>query len=182
MSLKTALITFMQTIEPAASSVTLSDFYDEICEDICKAADPPWIGTTTLTVSSGTNRYTYPTAAIRILGVHVGTRQLDIVSEPELESYDREWRGTSTTTAFAVYLGDETARSVRIFPSPAAATTGTWIYSYIPDPIPNWMDLYVSFKTLQREFAYPSDHQDKDVASIYDKLATLTGQLIGVGQ
>ena len=48
------------------------------------------------------------------------------------------------------------------------------------DTTPKWYLLPIIFDTLAREFAYPSDHQDKEWAALCGEVAQLLYDILGV--
>lgn len=180
-SAKAAITALAQVIAHSlGDSNTLAVAFEEVMENLAQRFNPPLIESTTFAISSGTASYAYPSTGVGVVGVFCENTQLTKVSSPELEGYDRSWRA-STGTPEVFFTEEETARSIRLFPIPAAAATGTWLVSVPNDTtVPDYMVMYIVFAMLEREFAYPSDHQDKKFSGLCGDIAQIFGMLIGV--
>ena len=162
------------------STVTMNIAYDEVLQALARSPNPPLVESSDFTISSGTATYTWSTNAVRILGVFNENTQLYPVNRRELEGYASTWRATSGDTVYAYHADENTLRTVRLFPSPSTGSTGTWLHSVTKTSnVPNYMSLYIAFAVLEREFAYPSNHQDKDFSALCGQIALLFGKLIG---
>jgi len=177
---KTNIVDFAQVIANAqGSTVTMNIAYDEVMQNLAQRPDPPLLESTAFTISSGTASYTFPSAAIKIVGLFNESRQLRFTNRVELESYNREWRASSDDTPLAFFTEEDTLRSMRLFPSPSTGSTGTWLMSVVPTAVPEYMALYIAFMILEKEFAYLSDHQDKEFSTVCGQIAVGFGKLIG---
>ena len=178
---KAAITAIAQVIAASlGDSNTLAVAYEEVMENLAQLPNPPLVESTTFAISSGTASYTYPSTGVEVVGIFHENTQLTKVSGPELEGYDRSWRA-STGAPEVFFVEEVTARSIRLFPTPNAAATGTWLTSVPNDStVPDYMVLYVVFAMLEREFAYPSNHQDKQLSKLCGQIATIFGKLIGV--
>ena len=81
------------------STATMNVFYDEIMQNLAQRFEPPLVETTTFTISSGTASYAFPATGTGLVGLFSENTQLTPVNSIELESYNREWRGSSTGMA-----------------------------------------------------------------------------------
>lgn len=180
---RAGLIAFAKTLSHnTASTVTLGESYDEVVEQLAKLTEPPnppVVATTGLTISSGTASYTYPTGAVSILGVFDRGRQLHEVSHQELNSYGLTWRD-DTGDPVAYYVEEESADSIRLYPTPSTTSTGQWLYTHASTSLSDHLALHVMFSMLQFEFEYPSDHQDKEAAIAWGALADIFAGLAGL--
>jgi len=162
------------------STATMNVFYGEVMRNLARGPNPPLVESSAFAVSSGTAAYTWPAAAIRILAVFNEKKQLAPANIRQLESYDDAWRASSDDTIHAWHAGEDTLRTARLFPSPSTGSTGTWLFSKAPtSDVPNYMALYIAFAVLERDFAYPSDHQDKEFSALCGQIALIFGKLVG---
>ncbi len=165
----------------AGSTVTMNRAYAEVTQNLAQRFEPPLVETTTFTVSSGTASYSLPSTGVKLVGLFNENTQLTQVNSIELESYNREWRASSTDAPKVYYVDEDTLRSVRLFPSPSTGSTGTWLVSVAPiADIPDYMGLYIAFAVLEREFSHPSDHQDKTFSKLCGDIAQIFGMLVGL--
>ena len=161
-------------------SNTLAVAYDEVMDALARKLEPPLVESTTFAITSlGGPRYTHPSTGVRVLAVFNENSQLNQVTRAELEGYNKAWR-KSLDTPEAFFLDEETVRSIRLYPAPTADATGTWIVSAGPAVAPDYMVLYIVFAMCEREFAYPSDHQDKQFSKLCGEIAQIFGALVGI--
>jgi hypothetical protein len=164
----------------SGSTASMNIAYDEIMQSLARSPNPPFVDSSTFAVSSGTASYTWSTEGVRLLGVFNENTQLYPASRRELESYQMYWRASSDDAPLAYFSDENTLRTVRLFPSPSTGSTATWLYSIAPQSgIPDYMCLYIAFAILEREFAYPSAHQDKEFSGICGQISNIFGKLIG---
>jgi hypothetical protein len=164
------------------STVSMNIYYDEIMQGLATRFNPPLVETTVFTVSSGTASYSWPSTASSILAIFSSGRQILPVTRYELDAYDDGWRASTSTDSYHFYYtGEDTQRSFRLYPIPSTASTGTLIMGVASsDDVPDYMGLYIACEILKREFAKPSEHQDKQFAKAAGDVAGLFGMLIGV--
>ena len=161
-------------------SNTLAVAYVEVMDTLARRIDPPLVESTTFAITSlGGPRYTHPSTGVRVLAVFNENSQLNQVTRAELEGYNKVWR-KSLDTPEAYFVDEETVRSIRLYPAPTNDATGTWIVSAGPAEAPDYMVLYIAFAMLEREFAYPSDHQDKVYSKLCGEIAQIFGMLVEV--
>ena len=178
---KATITAFAQVIGSSLGNAdTLSVAYDEVLEHLAMQPNPPLIESTTFAISSGTAQYLCPATGVQIIGLFHENLQLAEAYKPEIEAYEKTWRA-STGAPQVFYAAEETVSTVRLFPTPNAAATGTWLVSSVKaGNVPTYMVLYIAFAMLEREFAYPSDHQDKEFSKLCGQIAIIFGKLIGV--
>ena len=161
-------------------SNTLAVAYVEVMDALARRIDPPLVESTTFAITAlGGPRYTHPSTGVRVLAVFNENSQLNQVTKAELEGYNKAWR-KSLDTPEAYFVDEETVRSIRLYPAPTANATGTWLVSAGPAEAPDYMVLYITFAMLEREFAYPSAHQDKAYSKLCGEIAQIFGMLVGV--
>jgi len=162
------------------STASMNVAFDEVMQSLARSPNPPLVQSSAFAISSGTANYTWSADAVRILAVFNEGLQLHPSNAPELESYSAAWRASSTDAPLVYHAGENTLRSARLFPSPSTGSTGTWLHSIAPQSdIPEYMSLYIAFAVLEREFAYPSAHQDKEFSGLCGQIANIFGKLIG---
>ena len=169
-------------------ATTTSEFMDVALTELARLAGP-MVGSTTGNLTSGTATYVFPSTAIRLLCVIARNKELSFQSSNDMEYHSITWRddavtsGTTDVNAHYAYMVDEVSgRKFSIYPIPSTATTDgyTVVYTESRDTtIPEWYALPIIFDTLAREFAFPSDHQDKDFATLCAHIATLCYAILG---
>lgn len=159
---------------------TLAIAFDEVMQWLAQKHRPALVYNSQLTVSTTSASFAYPTGAVEVLGVFYQGRQLKPVNSVELNAYNITWRASSGGP-YVYYREEDDYESIRFFPAPAVATTGSWLYTQASSTnVPDYMVLYIAFAMLEREFAYPSDHQDKTFSKLCGDTAQIFGTLIGV--
>jgi hypothetical protein len=163
-------------------SDTMTDSFDALLERLARTT-APFVETANYTPTDGTAEYSYPSAAVILLAVFHGAKQLPLTSLSELEAYDADWRDADEGTPVAYSFTERDARKVLLFPTPSttASDGGTFLYGeQRTTDIPVFVALYIAFEILAEEFAYPSDHQDKEMAEMCAAMAKVLKQLVEV--
>jgi len=162
------------------STASMNIYYDEVMGGLATRFNPPIVETTTFTIAAGSGSYAWPSTACSVIAIFSEQRQLLPTNAIELESYDGAWRQT-TGTEQVYYDGEDPQRSFRLYPVPATGATGTLIMGVASSAnVPDYFGLYVALEILEKEFAKPSDHQDKEFSKAAGDVAKLFGMLIGV--
>jgi len=189
---KNEVLTLIQDIaRDQATDTTISDYYDEVIEELGKTKNPPLVERALFTITAGTASYSYPTDAIELLYLFRATDPLSPVTMKELESYNLEWRSDSGTP-IAYKLDQEDSDTFRLYPNPDTTSTalgigatepfgddfpanmGAAIYSDSRETgISDMIGLYVTFRVLYKEFHRPSDHQDIEWAMLHKSIANV---------
>jgi len=176
------MITLAQTIGGLASTdstTTLARYYVETVQNLAKMDIPPLVYSSGLAVTTSV-RFSYPANAVEVLAVFHENRQLYIASHTELESYNPDWRDSSSSP-LAYYKEESDYESIRMIPYPTTATTGAWVYTKSStSDIPSYLGLYICFNMLGREYARLSNHQDKEFATLCDQVSELMAKLVGL--
>jgi hypothetical protein len=181
MMTKANILALAKTISVVGSTTNYDRAFDEMIEDLAKKNEPIFAETTTFTVSSGTSRYSIPADGTQVAAIFFENTQLWPVTLPELESYNPAWRVSSADNPEAFVMEEETARSVRLYPSPSTGATGTWLITTRPvSGIPDYLALYAVFAMLEKDFSYPSDHQDKELSKLCGQIATIFYKILGL--
>ncbi len=169
-----------------AHSNTDSNLLTQSTEDVfdrLARSSAPFVDTETYTPTDGTAEYSYPSSAIVILATFHGAKQLPVASSKELEAYDEDWRAADEDTPVAATFYERDARKVRLFPTPSttASNGGTFLFAETrTTDIPEWLALPIAFMLLAEEFAYPSDHQDKEMAGACKQMADFLRAFAGI--
>jgi hypothetical protein len=169
-------------------TTTTSEFMDVALWELAKNYGP-MVGSTTGNLSAPVGIYSFPATAVNLLCVIARNKELSLQSTNDLEYHSITWRddtvtsGTTDVNAHFSYMVDEVSgRKFSIYPIPSTATTDGYTVVYTEartTTIPEWLVLPIVFDTLAREFAFPSDHQDKDFAALCAEIATLCYAILG---
>lgn len=131
-----------------------------------------------ITVTAGDATYDFPTEMGQLYAVFFGDRMLTEVMLREMEQRSPQWRD-EVGYPYGFVLSDETARTVRLVPTPKNVVTDAFVFTHgapwgedFPndalamlgterrDEMPSWMDLFLALGILAREFDRESDHRD----------------------
>lgn len=167
-----------------SASASLQDSFDDVLERLARTTSP-FVDTETYTPTDGTAEYSYPSSAVVLLAVFHGAVQLPLTNVKELEAYDEDWRATAATTGTPVAhsFTERDARKVLLFPTPdtTAAAGGTFLFAeQRTTDIPVWLALPIIFEMLSEDFAYPSDHQDKEMSEVCAQMAEILKIYTGI--
>lgn len=180
---RTTIINLADDLAHSKSDSTLiQESYDDVMERLGRGS-APFVETEAYTPTDGTAEYSYPSAAVTILAVFHGAKQLLPASSKELEAYSATWRATAEDDPGAYTVYERDARKVRLFPTPSTTESdgGTFLYSeQRTSDIPEWLVLSIVFMMLAEEFAYPSDHQDMEMSAACVKMAEFLKAFTGV--
>jgi hypothetical protein len=153
----------------------MDDSYDRYLDKLARTS-APFVESANYTPADTVAEYSYPAAAIVLLAVFHGAKQLPPATLGELEAYDEDWRAADDATPVVHSFVERDARKVLLWPTPDTTTVngGTFIYAENrTDDIPVYLGLPIAFQILSEEFAYPSDHQDKEMAEACAQMAKL---------
>jgi len=101
---------------------SISDIYSEVLQDIAQSSLHPLVDWSLSDVVTGQHTYPYPASAIKILAAFHKAKQLNFVDVKQLEAYSMDWR-SSVGDALAYLQEEQSAREIRLFPSPAGGGT-----------------------------------------------------------
>jgi hypothetical protein len=168
-------------------STTTAEFTDAAVWDMAKDSGA-MVGATTGDIAVATAVYTFPATARKLLAVIAVDRDLYLADSKQLEHYEMGWRAKTVASGTAAphlaYTVDEiSGRKFSIYPIPATGTTDGLVTIYTEartTTIPEWIALPLAFDVMSREFAYPSDHQDKEFAKICGRVAALLYAILGL--
>lgn len=158
-----------------ADDTTISAYHDEVIEELAKSEDPPFVALGNFALTSGVSEYSWPSSAIRPLYMWYDGYQLSQSKEHRLSAYDIEWRDSSGDPV-AWRIDNETARTLRVMPTPDSDSTTTCKILYSQERTTYLHDFivpYIVFRILYKEFIRPSDHQDIDWAKLCQQVAQL---------
>lgn len=176
----------------ASDATTVSDFYDDVIEDIGRGVFPGVLSITSaafVAAVADTRTYTLPTAAIRPLAVIYDDMELAEDEAMQAADVDAVWRALRGKP-LAYVRTDETVRTIALVPTPdvsGASITGLTPFDNTGFPTGNLTVLYtdrgpdftadeelpVALLVLSREFRRDSDHCDTDLADMAAKLGDL---------
>lgn len=164
------------------NSSTIEVFLQEVLVALSRRKDPLFLKALLSTLASGTSTYAYPAPdIINVFNLFTGNLQLTTTTEDSLEAHSATWRTEST--AVRAFTEDFLSRQFTLYPTPDY-TSGAFIpvngeplgedyptgwlvgiYSYIPETdIPEFYGILIIMLTLAKEFNYPSQHQDIELA------------------
>lgn len=153
----------------------MQDSYDHFLDKLARTS-ASFVETEAFTPTDGTAEYSYPTAAIALLAVFHGAVQLPVATMEDLEAYDIDWRSAAEGTPAVHSFNERDARKVLLWPTPDTTTADGGYFLYAENrttDIPVYLALVIVFHILAEEFAYPSDHQDKQMAEACAQMAKL---------
>lgn len=175
---------------------TIEVFYDEVVAAIGRSPRPLFIKADQQSLTAATATYAYKADMLRILHAFMDDTPLLMTTEDDLNAYSQAWSDdTGTPVAFAI--DSVSHRTYKLFPIPDT-TSGAYIPTEAqpfgvdyPDDIlaliytdsrvasiDDHYALYVVFAIAEKEFEYPSDHMDVDLAALCGQLAQLFYALI----
>jgi len=190
---KVDVTTLVSTLANGASdATTVSDYYDDIVEEIGRGMLPGILSITDASFVQAvvdTRTYTLPTDAIRPLMVMYDDTQLGDDMAAQAADVDAQWR-SSRGQPIAFVRTDETVRTIALVPTPDHTgddptgltpfdTSGfpagnlTFIYT---DRGPDFQadeELGIALFIMSREFRRDSDHCDGELADMAAKLGDL---------
>ena len=166
-----------------AEDITMTQSYDDILDRLARTTSP-FVADEAFTPTDGTAEYDYPTNAVMLLGVFHNGKHLIPVSSGELEAYSASWRATAEQDPVVYTVFEEDARSIKLFPTPSDTDADGGLFLFAENrttDIPEWLVLPIVFEILAEEFAYPSDHQDKEFAAACLTMSQFLKAFTGVG-
>ena len=181
-----------QTLDPD----TLDIYYDDVLNEIGSSSSHPLVAIELFDIISGDHTYDYDASAVKLLAVFAGTKTLLSASTMDLEAYNEDWR-TLTGTPIAFNEGERTAREIALVPIPDADSDpilgpspfgedypdniGVQLYSTRRDvSIPDWLALFICLRILAKDYAHPSDYQDKVFSDFCEKGAEILWKAAGL--
>lgn len=168
-------------------------FYTEVVIDLAKQKF--FVNVESQDVVVGTAVYAYPPNAVDLVRVFFGATQLQSAGLRELEYVDPQWRSAQGDPQ-AYVLDGETTQTYRLYPVPAtpsqigvppfAEPFGrgfldgriTTLYSEQRTVVPDYLDIPIALKIIEREFQRESNHQHMVLAKTAGKLAELLLQMV----
>ena len=159
-------------------SSSISTFFDDTIDEIAFFPTPPFIKYAADVIANGTATHPFESDQIRSYLYFHDDHQLIRSTERDLESYSTTWRtDTGTPIAFTDELQDS---QTRLFPVP---NSGGSLYKYYAQDksssIQEYYAIPIALRTLSKEFAYHSKHQDLVYSELCDQIATLIFKLLG---
>jgi hypothetical protein len=175
---------------------TLSQFVDDIFNELAFLSIPQFIKTEIIPLTGGTATYDFPSDALKPLAAFFNDEMLSFSSSADLNAYATTWP-IDNSEPKAITLDELTARTYTLYPNPAQDSdsvipihgepfgedypANNLVLIYADDrqsPIMTIYTLPIILEALSREFTYPSNHTDTDYADICKTLAQLLAELV----
>lgn len=168
-----------------ANQTVAGELYDDVVYEMGMRPNESLTGASYVATTQGTSQYSYPTSALRLLGLMHDAKTLQISDIGEAQSYDRQWR-TTRGEPLAWLVEQESRRTFTLVPVPnyTGSTVGvatpfttfpagnvTAIYTETRTDVHPWEELYVALVVAARELARDSDHTDLQLSEALSKLA-----------
>lgn len=165
-------------------------FYLEVVQTFARE---PWIvAVTVLATQAGTSQYVLPDSLVKILAIFYDDRVLDRLDQVTAESmpHGQYWRD-AIGIPLAYVVEDETAKTFRLYPKPAASSKDftflvgaplgadypeyacALIATEVRDDLPDWLDLPLALLVCEREFSRESTHRDDAFAQTCRAIANV---------
>lgn len=194
---KAEVITLVEDIaRVTVDGDTIDRYYADVLEEIGKWVNAPLLNVEIVEITSGTAAYGYPTNAVAIIALFHTDRHLSKTSLIELEGYSSTWRD-DTGDPWAYTEDEQAKRTYLLYPEPddtsgamfgwnlmgadMPSDAGVVVFSERREgDIPDWIGLYITFEILARDFAKPSEYQDKAFAELCGGVAQAARQIGGL--
>lgn len=200
---KAEIITLCETLcGDVADAATLDVYYDEVVEDLASRRTYPVVDIELTSTDDfyGGNSVNFPDNAIGIIAAFFNDRHLSFATKEDIGAYDADWdKATVTGTPVAYTQSGVDSRRYKIYPKPSSDSDAfifshgqpfgedypanaavTLFTSKRTTNIEDHIALCIAFKTLAREFAYPSDHRDADFAAVCDRVGEMLWSYAGL--
>jgi len=164
-----------------ADPVSAANYYDELVYDL--GSMPVITNFTIYQVTKGVNGIDFADTLIALRGVVYDAKWLTEMRLRDLEAVAKMWRDIyNYPMAYATEEVDTNSIQLYATPKvPGATVTQTFGVNYPPNNIvsfhteyrstvPLWLEYYMLFATMGREFARSSDHTDPDASQIADAI------------
>jgi len=160
---------------------TSSRFFDDVVEYLALLSKPPFIKSTTVSLSDGTTTYSYEADMLRLMDAILRGNLLSRTDETDLAAYANEWQGDSKAEPRA-YFEDWLARQYSLYPTPNFDSGDTLRIFYAEDRATNIQDFYalpIALLVAAREFSYNSSHQDMEIAEQCQRFGEFILEVLG---
>lgn len=194
MSSRAVVLAMVTTLSASQNDAAMSQrYYDEIVFDLAKQK---WfVNVEQVPVVVGQAAYSYPANVVHLMHVFFGSAQLELARLRELEYVNPQWRDEEGE-AVSYVLENEAARQFRLYPIPDVPTSTplvlfgeplgrdfrdgaiTEMYSETRTTLPNYLDLPIALKIIEREFSRESDHQHSVFAAAAGKIGDLMLKMV----
>lgn len=176
-----------------ADQTACSSTYDDLVYQLALSKNESLTNASFVQSTAGTAQYSYPTTAIRILGVLFDTNHLEPSDVMEAQAYDAEWRANRGDPRVWL-LEQESRRTFTLVPVPnmTGATVGVTtpftgfpegnslvLYNEFRANVHAWEELVMALEILVQEFSRDSDHTDAEFAKACAELSKGFKALIG---
>jgi hypothetical protein len=167
----------------AADPVSTSNFYDEVVYDLGRL--PVYTNFFITAVVAGQNGITLPGSLISLRGIVYDDKWLTEVRLREIEPLTKMWRDITNAYPQAYVIEVDATNVVTLYPVPSvtgAVVTQVFGATYPAGNCvsfhteyrvngPQWIEWYLIFATLAREFSRASDHADPDAATAAEAIS-----------
>ena len=194
MANRATVLALVTTLSVSQNDAAMSErFYDEIIIDLAKQR---WfVNIEQVPVVVGQAVYDYPTVAVHLLHVFFGAAQLEPAKLRELEYVNSQWRVEKGEPLSYVREAEDT-KTFRVYPIPDTPTVVpavlygeplgrdfrdgaiTELYLETRTTLPDYLDVPVALKIMEREFSRESDHQHPVLAKTAGRLGDLMLQMV----
>lgn len=193
--IKTLTVSLAKDLE---DTDTIDIYINEVFRILAFSSSPPMLRGILKEITSGTATYSFESDMLKITYAIMFDELLSPCSESALDAYSSTQESDSGTPS-QITQDELTARTYRLYPEPDTTSTScTYAHGepfgedypddiltliYADDRESNIHGIYsisIALDTLSREFAYPSDHTDKNLSAVCRKAADLIYQLVGV--
>jgi hypothetical protein len=170
-------IAFAQDIAVTTSNTAaLTDYYDAQIIELGK------LGMTTVfanqAATAGSKTYGAPANATALWAVFFDGVHIPLGGHRELEAIAADWRSQpSGFPTIATYEG-EGDKVFSFFPTPASSELIGMVHSAIVVDTHSWLEGYLAFEALAREFSRETAQQDMNFSQAARFLANLFGKLV----
>lgn len=179
-------------LDSLGDTTQLTTYYDNVVLEIALGRWPDVVSLVDaahVAVVAEDGVYAFPTAAIRVIGLHYDARELAEATPGEADSFDRQWRITRGEPLAFVTSGED-HRDVRLVPVPAAngaALAGntpfnwttwkagnlTFVYTKTENDMDADEELFLALEIAARELSRDSNHHDSNAADLAKQLASV---------
>lgn len=169
-----------------ADSTSASEYYDQDMSDISRQ---PWlVGCRLAAVAPRTGEFTLADDEGKLLAVFYDTRLLDRTTERTLEQKNPNWRDEFGTPV-AYITEDEPKKTFRVYPIPIVPSAPfsfifgeplgrdyplysiAYFVTEIRTDVPEYMEMALAWRVLNREYERESNHRDDDFAAFSKQIS-----------
>jgi hypothetical protein len=181
-----------------ADDVTIDGYFDQLLDDLGRTNADLMTEMESIPLVADQYEYTLPDRAICEHAIFFADRELRYTTVQQLEARSSSWRD-HVGKPWAYTKDEQTARTFRLYPIPAASSSTSTSFNDIPlgmylpsdalvivyssrdnTNIPSWLVLPIAYQIQAWEFARPSNHQSESLAALAQELSNLLFSMLGV--